>query len=165
MKQLTNLKACISCKDPCCRFHVTCRDEAPVFTNEEYLIAIEKMVPEKIFKKKGSKIWQLKLSKWEKGYLVCPLLFKKKYCKLKDKRPFDCKVWPFQVVKYKKKIYLGYDKGNHCPAVSKRSKKYVKEHTKDLGKYLESNSALFKKYPGLFVEFDENIELIGELDI
>ena len=92
--------------------------------------------------------------------LVCPFLDEDNYqCSIYDVRPFDCRIWPFIVVKVRETgaIQLEHFTGDACLALQEVSPEdfaeyeaYMQELVSDSGDML----ALLREYPGLIWEND-----------
>ena len=166
MLQIINSKDCINCKDKCCKFASHLLRFSPIFTEEEFNTVIKKGFSKKLFKKISKNAYQLKLNKKEKGFYVCPFLSKGNWCSINEIKPYDCKIWPFILMrgkgKNKNKVYLMIDKVNECPAIKKASKEKIKKYIKYLKNYLESDKIikLFKKYPKIIYSYDYDLTRI-----
>lgn len=105
MKQLIQHEQCQRCRE-CCRFREDRQYFAPIFTEME-LAAIQEVRPEmpEFRPFKGSdKVFQIVLTKSQDENsvypYVCPFLDEEAYsCTIYDRRPFDCRTWPFLLQK------------------------------------------------------------------
>ncbi len=94
LKKILSGKACAQCKI-CCVFDDSDIWEAPLIT-EKTKEDILKINPKQEFEPLGASMI-MKMSKGENGLYKCPMLGENG-CLLGDKKPFDCKIWPFRVM-------------------------------------------------------------------
>ena len=166
IKQIINSKECLcKCDDPCCRFYE--QKYAPKFTKEEY----DKVAKDKNIKKFMIKIskdmWQPKLSKKDGPYFICPFVKNKTFCKIYSKRPFECWVWPFFVIKKGKDYFLAFD-DEECYGIEKRKNTdEMKNHIKHMAKKMQSNhfAKTFIKFPELIWNHDKTFRILCNLDV
>lgn len=129
MRQIVHHEQCMRCRE-CCRFRSNRQDFAPIFTADE-LAAIRqarKSMPEFAPFKGTANIFQIKLqqAKHEDPVYpyVCPFLDEDKYeCTIYDVRPFDCRIWPFIVLKLTEtgEVKLAHFTGDACLALQEVS--------------------------------------------
>jgi Fe-S-cluster containining protein len=161
MLQINKPEDCWNCTDRCCRFAPHLLRFSPIFTKEEFELVVRSGFSRRLFMKRGENIYQLKLSKREGKFFVCPFLANDGcWCSIYKIAPHDCKLWPFVVMrgkgKNKNRIYLMVDKANECPILKKSSKEKKKKYIRYLKKYLEGERTirLFKKYPEMISDYD-----------
>ncbi len=171
MLQINKSEDCKNCSDRCCRFAAHLSRFSPVFTEDELNLVIKKGFSRKLFLKKGKNTYQLKLTKKDGKFFVCPFLAEDGcFCSIYKIAPYDCKIWPFIVMKgdgkNKNRIYLMVDKVNECPVIKKVSKEKKKKYIKYLQKYLEEEETvrLFKKYPDMISDYDCDLDRICYLE-
>ncbi len=109
MKQIVHHEQCRRCRE-CCRFRANREDFAPIFTDQEVeaIGAVRerdgKPMPTFAPFRSTTNILQIRLKPAEYDDpvypFVCPFLDEENYqCSIYDVRPFDCRIWPFIVVK------------------------------------------------------------------
>lgn len=164
MLQIVRSKDCDFCNDKCCRFAVHLARFSPIFTVEEYNKVIKNGYGKNMFDKLDKNTYQVKLDKKENGFFICPFLKEEKWCSIYEFGPYDCKIWPFILMrnKEKDKIYLMMDKVNNCPSIKKASTEKRKKYIKYLKKYLndEKTIKLLKKYPKMISDYDYDLTKI-----
>lgn len=129
MRQIVHHEQCQRCRE-CCRFRANRQDFAPIFTADE-LAAIRQTadtMPEFVPFKNSDNIFQIRLqaAKYPDPVYpyVCPFLDEDKYaCTIYDTRPFDCRVWPFIVLKLTDtgEVRLAHFTGDACLALEEAS--------------------------------------------
>lgn len=166
IKQIMSSCDCLyKCNDFCCRFSE--EKYLPRFTNEEYKAVIKNRKFKKYFKKIENNLWLIKSITKEGNYLLCPFVKKKVSCQIYEKRPFECWIWPFFVIKKDKKLFLAYD-DEECYGIQKRkSNQEIKKYIAYICKKLQGKCfvELFKKYPHLIWEYNKEFRILYRLDI
>ncbi len=150
MKQLTTLKDCIECKD-CCYYH---RHYLGLSTILEKNARFTKKEKEKLVDK--GKFYQAKCERKKSlNYFFCD--FKDgDLCQLKEKRPFGCKLYPFNVMKNREgKPVVGLDRD--CLGIKNKTEKQIKDYVKYLKPLLKKT---IKSKPYYVEEFQEELEVI-----
>jgi len=159
MKKITRSCDCDTCLG-CCKFLEEKKYFAPIFTSEEiekiknkyskiFSLKKNQFIPFKTFKK----IKQIKLNKKGK-YYYCPFYnLDNGRCLIYHQRPFDCKIYPFILVRNQKnnKIELHCFNKSQCLSINNINKAKFKIYSNYLLKFLKSPyyKSVFKKYPGL----------------
>jgi len=95
LKNIIKEKHCASCKQ-CCQFEIQDLWDTPIFSQEEKEVAL-KYAPDISFVPCGD-LWKIRLNRHLNKY-ICPLL-DETGCRLSDKKPFDCKLWPIYVMDF-----------------------------------------------------------------
>jgi len=145
IRQVTNSSICLSC-DVCCRFPEKDSFLRPVFTPEEA--------------REGAKEGRVDLVPLEEGY-ICPFFTpSNNRCKIYDVRPFDCRLYPFALMKSRegKEIILGID--TKCPIVSGvLPNSEIGNYINYLISFIESDSVktFILKNPSLIGPFQEDV--------
>lgn len=156
---------CTKCKK-CCRFDDKDLYFAPILTDEEMETIIGLGYSPNLFSKfkDYNKIFQLKLIKNGKKY-DCPFLdLQSHLCKIYPNRPFDCRIWPFIIMRDKKnKVVIGCFNKEYCDIVY--SKKEFDIFSNKLLKWIEKEKIveLISKYPGLIWDYEEDTSIIMRL--
>jgi Fe-S-cluster containining protein len=166
IKQIVNSEDCIhNCDDPCCRFYE--QKYAPKFTEEEYdNVAMDEEV-KKVMIKISKNMWQPKLSEKDGPYFLCPFVKNNTSCGIYEKRPFDCKIWPFFVIKRGGDYFLALD-DEECYCLEKlKNTIEMKNHILQIAETVQKEHfvEIFKKYPELIWEHDETFKILCPLNV
>lgn len=140
----------------CCKFEPNELIDAPTFSKEEMLMAITKR-DGLFFIKKGN-VYQIVLEPWREKY-ICPLLTHTG-CMLNNKRPFDCKSWPFYVMKKGEKYVVTLTED--CPVVNKKSMELICSCIDKT--FLEQCRMIISKYPDMITDYNRNMKILYEFD-
>jgi Fe-S-cluster containining protein len=161
-KQLLSSEDCGKCKDPCCRFHILCREYLPVFTKDEMETVLDRGFKKSFFKKISDDTYQVVPTKLEKGYLLCPFVKDKIWCSIYDISPMYCKLWPFYLMnsKDKKKVFLVYDTEEDCHGLRKKlgTKKFDDYKIYLLNFFAKQK---VKKYKALIIDYYSDFKILG----
>ena len=161
MLKLTKYEDCFVCRD-CCTFYKegNDREAAPLFTPEEKLIA-EKIIPGEnfVFLEK-KKMFQAKLVDYskDKELFACVFLDHETHaCRIYKDRPFDCKIWPYIIIKNPDgKIELRLFDKQHCPSMGKLDDESISKYTGNFMKRLERYYPMIKENPGMILDYDDD---------
>jgi Fe-S-cluster containining protein len=151
--KIVNYRDCLACKR-CCVFLKKYPGGAPILTEKELNKLNHQEKSKLLYKKIGNFTYRVIFK--NKNCLRCAFLDNKKYlCQIYGEHPFDCRFFPFMLVKNKRnqKIALVYDK--NCLGIKKNSQGLeFKNYLKQLLKFLSSIKAksFFEKYPELVLE-------------
>ena len=170
LKQLVPQEFCLRC-DVCCRFPQADSVWVPLFTKTEVRHLVENdILPPIVFTTHPDqeKITPLKINLiTHEDYYICPCLEPQEHkCKIYEQRPFECRIYPFLLVKNKDKLYLAKD--NKCPyfksGPSDRINTFIEDFKKELQKkemiyFLRANVDLFTEYP------TEDLELLFSISL
>lgn len=143
IRQIVPPKACLAC-DVCCRFIDKASPWRPVFTKRERDHIDKNLALDKTGK--------IKLIPYKKLH-ICPCFSpKENKCKVYALRPFDCRLYPFLLIRRGNKIYLGIDK--KCPYTQvifseKENELYMQYLKKELSS--EEFAHWLKDNPNLFL--------------
>jgi Fe-S-cluster containining protein len=158
MRQIVHHEQCKRCRE-CCRFRANRQDFAPIFTVEELqaIREVRESLPEFLPFKETTNVYQIRLKEAEHSDpaypYVCPFLDEENYqCTIYDVRPFDCRIWPFIVLKNDEgKISLQHFTGNACLALQEVSPEDFREYEAYMEKLVSSSSFLefLKRHPEL----------------
>ncbi|HLD88595.1 MAG TPA: YkgJ family cysteine cluster protein [Candidatus Nanoarchaeia archaeon] len=163
MKNITEYSDCRKCSE-CCKFR---KDEiyfAPVFANEEF----DKLGSdsEKVFFEQRGTAKQVRLAKLNDEFYVCPFYnSEKELCSIYQKRPFDCRIYPFLVAKKNGKIYLTAFR-DACPSLEKKSEDEIVNYAENLKNWLQEEKQLrfFERNPDVIWPVDDDQTIVCELD-
>lgn len=162
MRQIVHHEQCRRCRE-CCRFRANRQDFAPIFTAEE-LDAIRQVtdsMPAFVPFKDSGNIFQIQLAKAkieDPVYpYVCPFLDEDKYeCTIYDVRPFDCRIWPFIILKLSDtgEVKLAHFTADACLALEEASMEDFGEYEADMQQMVTSESFLrfLNEHPDLIWE-------------
>ena len=166
LKQFIPQEICLGC-DICCRFTSCDTIWAPIFTEEEIKLLVDSnTLPPLLFTETKSKHTHRINLKPYKDYFICPCFNPQdNKCKIYHDRPFECRLYPFLLVKEKDKFCLAYDK--KCA--------YMKDDTnKDREGYVEclrsefkkkENQAFLRQHQELFFEYPlDDIVIVSDLN-
>ncbi len=157
MKQIIHHDQCKRCGE-CCRFRESRQDFAPIFTVEE-LDAIRQVrddMPEFNPFKETDNIFQIRLKEAQKPTplypYVCPFLDEDAYsCTIYDVRPFDCRVWPFIVLRVQEtgQVLLAHFTGSSCLAMAEVQPQDFSAYEAYMEEMVSSEDflAFLRKYP------------------
>lgn len=96
LKNILKGSDCASCKI-CCVFDKYDIWETPVL-DEKLKALVSERYPEISFVQKGSG-WIFRMTEAEDGLYYCPMLDPRSGCMLGDSKPFDCRIWPYRIMK------------------------------------------------------------------
>ncbi|TSC53611.1 MAG: hypothetical protein LiPW39_172 [Parcubacteria group bacterium LiPW_39] len=167
LKKLLDLEDCIKCQE-CCKFKKSEIPWTPIFSKAE-IDAIGKKYKIRVAWKKyknNQNAFQPRLIKSEKNgkIFVCPFLNEKKYsCSIEKLQPFDCQIWPFVLMKNKKKdaINLVYYGKKYCPSLAKTGKRRFEAYKKYLVNFSKLNSIV--PYLGALWDYDADAARVCEI--
>ena len=168
LKQFIPKEFCLRC-DVCCRFPESDSAWGPLFTKSEVKCLVEKdILPPLVFTirpkdkdHKFRKLGSLRINLIEhKDGFVCPCLNVSLHeCKIYADRPFECRFYPFLLVKRENKLYVAKDK--KCPYFDAAKESVVKNYIdylknelnrNDIIDFLKQNQGLFTDYPAVDLE-------------
>jgi Fe-S-cluster containining protein len=162
MKQIVHHEQCKRCGE-CCRFRADRQDFAPIFTAGEIeaIRAVRGEMPEFVPFKDSDNIFQIRLVEAQQPTphypYVCPFLDEDNYaCSIYDVRPFDCRVWPFIILKETEtgEIRLAHFTGNACLAMQEVSPEDLSEYEAYMQEWVTSEDFLnfLREHPQLIWE-------------
>ena len=96
LTKLLAREACADCKE-CCVFSRYSTWEQPALSPETRLLA-EQILPEAKFISKGESSFLFRIREdYPEDLFLCPLLDTEQGCLLGENKPFECRIYPFQV--------------------------------------------------------------------
>lgn len=144
LSEILSKDECAKCRICCC-FDSTDIWEAPIITKEKQDEIIRDYNPkQKFVQKDGNTILNMKKEKGEDLY-YCSMLSHETGCIMKDKKPFDCKIWPLRIMLLNGTLVITLSPV--CPVVK----------TRPLDKLCEVASKLA---PALFAEAEKNPQIV-----
>lgn len=102
LKKILSGKTCAECRI-CCSFDAYDIWETPVI-NDELKEKILEIKPQQKFITKDNN-YLFRMEEADDGLFYCPML-SEKGCVLGDEKPFDCRIWPFRVMKYEDRLLI-----------------------------------------------------------
>lgn len=115
LKNILSKSDCAECR-LCCYFEHYELWEGPI-VSPELRTKISARYPEVDYIAKGGS-YVMKMEIAENGYYKCPVLSDEKGCLMGDEKPFDCRIWPFRVMRHGGVMTISVCQ--ICPAVMKR---------------------------------------------
>lgn len=97
LKNILLNKDCAKCQI-CCVFENYDLWETPIIS-DELRKEIADDFPDQEFIKKGNS-WLMRMEQDEDGLFYCPMLDRKSGCMLDEKKPFDCRIWPYRIMNF-----------------------------------------------------------------
>jgi len=156
LNKVLKAKDCKKCKQ-CCQFFLNEDWDIPFLT--EFEMNLHKFNSNIVYS--HSKLWKINiLGLNNENTTACPFLDKNEGCMLKDNKPFECKIWPFILMKKtnnKPLIALS----NDCAIINKCDKDTL------IAIALKNKDKLFKvalEYPEILKHFSDDYELILKFD-
>lgn len=177
MEQIVHHEQCLRCGE-CCRFRENRQSFAPIFTVEELdaIRAVHCTLPDFKPFKGTENIYQIQLIRGNIENplypFVCPFLDEEKYaCTIYELRPFDCRIWPFIVLRVKEtgQVLLAHFTGSSCLAIQEVQPLHFAAYEAYMEQLVTSNGFLefLRKYPQLIWDHngDEKYVTIPSKDI
>lgn len=156
LKKILDKKTCAECK-LCCIFDRYDIWETPVF-DEDTKKKLESFKNTEFVPKDGGYIF--KAEKFDdEGLFTCPALDPEKGCILGDEKPFDCRIWPYRIMKIGEKRVIAI--AGICETMYNKPLSelvgFLKEGLADtIFRYADSHPEIVKpydtSYPVLMVE-------------
>lgn len=129
LTKLLSKDECAKCRI-CCAFDSYDIWETPTITDDVREIISSEILPEQEYLHKGEAT-MLKLNREEKEDLYyCTMLDKSSGCKLGDRKPFDCRIWPLRIMTFGGKRVITVSP--ICPVVMKKPLEDVVTVAKEL---------------------------------
>ena len=161
---------CLRC-DRCCRFNSAINPWIPVFSAKEVEEIINRGQDPVVFNKSEDEAdgidVRVKVRPYQ-DYYVCPFFdVEKNCCRIYPFRPFDCRLYPFLLVKKEGSVYIGIDKD--CPFVAHLYEDEQDWVVQKFADYLVD--ALLSvdgrdevgSHPSMIAEYPGNVSLLREL--
>lgn len=155
LTEILSRKTCADCK-VCCFFDETDYWEMPLFTPE----LAEKIAAEypeiKLEKRDDRERCMVIRPEFDKDGLCRCSLLTEKGCALGENKPFDCRIWPFRVMKRDNQLLLTLSPV--CEAVSKLSVAKISEFAKKIAPVIFEEA---EKYPETVKDYIEGYPVFG----
>ena len=170
MREFVPSEWCLRCQR-CCRFSNQVSPWIPVFSAKEAEELIARGYPlaafNKDFNEEPSVDVRVKVKEY-KDYYICPFFDpEKNCCDVYPLRPFDCRLYPFLLVRRDGVLYLGVDK--ECPFVEHLFETdqewHIQKFTDYLVDYLASPEGRDEvgTHPSMIAPYPGNIMLLREI--
>ncbi len=150
LEDILSSQDCALCQI-CCKFEEDELIDAPTFTRGEMENA--NRIYRASFVQRGN-IYQVKLVPWKNKY-ICPFLTDKG-CILGNGRPFDCKSWPFYLMRRNNQYVLTLT--SDCPIVWKKYLGKEEFHIDD--NLLDACKYIIQNYPEMITEYNRNMRVV-----
>ena len=146
LKGLLSKNECAQCRICCC-FDSGDLWEIPVFSRE-LADRISSEIPEASFSQRdGGLVLDLECQPDEDLY-ICSMLDCERGCVLGDKKPFDCRIWPFRIMSFNDARVITVSPV--CPVVSEKPLKDIMETAENLSEVIfheaDKNPSIVKPY-------------------
>lgn len=103
LTKILSKNTCAECRI-CCNFDDSDIWETPVINTETKNLILQKFPQQRFLLKDNYALLDMG-EKNSEGLYICPML-SKNGCILDENKPFDCKIWPFRVMKLADKIVI-----------------------------------------------------------
>ncbi len=151
LSKILTHEACANCKE-CCVFSRYDTWEQPAL-NPENRQKAEKLIPESRFVSKGKESCIFRIREdYPEDLFLCPLLDSETGCLLGEEKPFECQIYPFQVMKIDN--HIGLVLSPLCEIVMKKPFQFLLEFAREelAGKvfaYARQHPDIIRKYDGM----------------
>lgn len=146
---------CSSCK-LCCKFQEDELIDAPTFTIEEVIKAKSLCNQVQFHERDG--INQIILLPYQDKY-ICPLL-SPTGCLMGEERPFDCKSWPFYLMKQNNRFLIALSK--ECPVVARKS--IIDILSCLSSEFISQCETIISRYPAMVTEYNRDMIVVKYLN-
>ncbi len=154
LKKLLSREECANCKI-CCSFDDYDIWETPII-DEELKVNVLKLNPEQKFVAKGNSSILRMEKDTEEDLYFCSVLDRQKGCLLGDEKPFDCRIWPFRVMRLDQRLVITLSPV--CPVVQTRPLSLIKEVCDELAPIIYAQA---QKNPDIVKNYIENFPIIN----
>ncbi len=154
LKKLLSREECANCKI-CCSFDDYDIWETPII-DEELKVKVLKLNPEQKFVAKGNSSILRMEKDTEEDLYFCSVLDRQKGCLLGDEKPFDCRIWPFRVMRLDQRLVITLSPV--CPVVQTRPLSLIKEVCDELAPIIYAQA---QKNPDIVKNYIENFPIIN----
>lgn len=155
LKGLLSPEECAECR-LCCSFEGYDLFNTPTVT-EAAAKHIREKLPGQGFVKVGESFLMKMSYEPESELYPCPLLDKRKGCIMGDRKPFECRIWPFRVMRRGERLVIVLSP--ICPKVREKPEELVRRKAEELAEEIfaeaESCPELVKPYTEGFAVYAE----------
>jgi len=151
---------CQQCK-LCCKFKPAELVEAPLFTTAQKNLVLTKINPNVQFLPVGQ-LWRIQLVKLpDQDKYLCPVLEENKGCQLGADRPFDCRIYPYLIMRTSP-TKLAISVVTTCPIFNAHSTEKLQAFLAHSlkAKILETMQTM----PELAMDYYDNTRILEQLD-
>ncbi|CAE6754326.1 conserved hypothetical protein [Nitrospira defluvii] len=162
--QIVPSTACLHC-DVCCRFPESDSFLRPFFTADEIRLAVGAgLAPERFSDVEGAQIEVVPNPSGE-GYL-CPAFDPAtSHCRIYDRRPLDCRLYPFALMwdASHTQVLLGWD--TKCPYMRDLPSAPIEQAAEGTARWIEEDATLeiLARYPRLVGRFQDDVIVLRPL--
>lgn len=153
---LLSKEECASCR-LCCTFGSYNAEGTPTVTAEVKELIRREYLPEQKFAPKGGAFVMHMLPEPDPDLCTCPLLDKSCGCIMGDDKPFECRIWPVQVMKRGNSLVLTVSP--LCPVMKQKPRELIAEKCRELAPLVFAEAAAC---PELVRPYTEGLEIIQE---
>lgn len=159
MKQFVSQEYCLQC-DICCRFTENPTAWAPKFTHSEVVKAVEEnALPPELFTQANyhagdTTVFPIQLLDCSGGFRCPCFSVSDNHCLIYHHRPFECRLYPFMLLKKKNQFFVAYDL--KCPYITSADKKQFQLYKDYLEEEFKRQAfvSFLKQHRDLFTEYD-----------
>lgn len=146
LKEILSPKTCAKCR-LCCSFDRDDSWENPVISEKTAEIVKEQCKKGELLTY-GEKSYRFALSFNDEGLAYCPALTEKGCCLDDNAKPFDCKIWPYRVMRKGDKLVIVLSPV--CESMTamdfSRTKTFGEKIAKEIFMQAEENPDIIKEY-------------------
>ena len=143
LSKILSKSECAECKI-CCSFDSYDLWETPVVTDDIMQRALEINPQQRFSDASGARLFVMECEK-DMDLYYCPMLDHQKGCRLGDDKPFDCKIWPFRIMRLEGRRVIVLSPV--CPNVYKKAFNEIKALADELA-------------PIIYVQADKTPEIV-----
>lgn len=152
LSKILKTEDCKCCKK-CCKFFLDEDWDIPLLTESEK--NLHEFNPNIVYS--HSKLWKINILGLNNEIKTsCPFLDESIGCILSDNKPFECKIWPFHIMKRNGNELL-ITLSKECPIINKCDKEKI------IAIAIDNKDKLFKvafEYPEILKHFSDDYEII-----
>jgi len=143
LAKILSKRECAECKI-CCSFDSYDLWETPVVTDEVMKRSLEVKPDQRFADVDGTRLYFMEKEP-DIDLYYCPMLDHSKGCLLGDDKPFDCRIWPFRIMRFEGRRVIVISPV--CPTVFKKPISEIRDLAYELA-------------PVIFAEADRNPQLV-----
>ena len=156
-EKLLTKQDCAECR-LCCHFDSYGLLETPVITEDTQKLITAQYLPEQQFAEIGGRCLMKMEKEPDRDIYTCPLLEDSKGCMLGDAKPFDCRIFPFLLMKLSDIRVIALSPA--CPKVQSKPLTDIQSAAKDIAptlfdyadRYPEAVRSYIHGYPIILTE-------------
>lgn len=128
LSKILSKAECAQCRI-CCSFDSYDLWETPVVTDDIMKLSLEINPSQQFSEASGARLFKMEPEP-DRDLYYCPMLDHKKGCLLGDKKPFDCRIWPFRIMDFSGRRVIVLSPV--CPTVMQRPMSDIRKLAKEL---------------------------------